>query len=592
MLKDSMNKQKFNCAKLPKLKGHVKLTLRDAETGKIEKEIEGDNIITNAVKDIFACNYLGCIDYHKTETISGTTVERLTPLYKTWYRGILCYKYAHPTDENGNIDPDDYRPQSNDDNPLTAHAGGTVITDVSDDTRRGNPVTFATTDNSVTMAWEWGTTQGNGQIQALSLTHGDTGDAGLGSTSNMFAAFNPFVQLQCSALGSVTSLLGTTANDFVAQYDENHGIGFTIGEYGDFTYGNTRFETNYLTIYIRRMAYEKAGLFDTLSATTDRQEVFTVSVPSTVGGSTFHLYCQPSFYFDYDNKELWIFSNLTSVNTYDADDIKYVRIPCPLPYDETVSYSVGDYVYHKGASDTIGTLYKCTSATSGTRDDPEEWDANDWTSSITFTSGNIHSNTGGLAPTSMEKNPNSALDRQASVMRFANIIKEGDYFFFPTTSGVAWGNGIRARAFFNVNGLNKINITDNSDESHITFTGTQGQFRFAMYNGGLLVNNGKVINGANAYSCQSSPLSDPDNDNSGMFIMHEPYRPVTLAYSQRTGSETSATYSRYILANKMLNTTMYNLVDEYGQQMTITKLPTQSMTITYTLTEVTDGSES
>lgn len=577
MIKDNMSKQKFNNAKLPKLKGHVKLTLRDAETGKIDKEIEGDNIITNGVRDIFACNYLGCISY-----------ASLLPLYTKFYRGILCYKNAHPTDENDNIDPDNYRPQSNEDNPLTAHAGDAVITDLSDDTRRGNPVSIATTANSVTMTWEWGTTQGNGQISALSLTHADTGNAGLGSASNAFASFNPFLSIQSGALTNASTQLGNGADDLVTQYDESHGLMFYIGEAGSFAYDHTRFETNKITIYIRRMAYEKAGLFDTLSASKTNQEVFTITAP-------FNFYNSPSFYFDYENKELWLFTNLTSVNTYDADDVKYVRIPCPLPYDETVSYSVGDYVYHKGSSDTIGKLYKCVSATTGTRDNPYEWDANDWTDSITFTNGTIHSNTGGLAPTSMDKDVASGWDYGSSAPRFANIIRDGNYFFFPTTSGVYWGKGKLDQSAFAVNGFNKINITDNSDESHVSFTTTQKQFRFAMFNGGLLVNNGAVVNGEHMYACSGSPVTDLDtsaNDFVATFVFHQPYSPVTLGYFLRSGIGTADSYSRYLFANKMLNTTMYNLVDEYGQPITITKLPTQSMTITYTLTEVTDNLES
>ena len=578
MIKDSMSKQKFNNAKLPKLKGHVKLTLRDAETGKVEKEIEGNNIITNAVRDIFACNWLGCINY-----------SSLLPLYTKFYRGILCYKFAHPTDENNEINPDDYRPQNNEDNPLTAHAGDAVITDLSDDNRRGNPVAISTTANSVTMTWEWGTTQGNGQISALSLTHADTGNAGLGSASNAFAAFNPFMYVQSGALTNASTQLGNGADDMITQYDENHGLMYYIGTAGDFYHQHTQFETNKVTIYIRRMAYEKSGLFDILSASKTDQEVFTITSP-------FNFYNEPSFYFDYENKELWLFSNLTGIRVYDSDDIKYVRIPCPLPYDPTVSYSVGDYVYYKGASDTIGALYKCVSATTGTRDNPEEWDANDWTDSITFTNGTIHSNTGGLAPTSMDNYPGSgAWDVRYSVIRFANIIRDGNYFFFPTSAGVDWGEGNRRQAFFYVNGFNKINITDNSDESHISFTTTQKQFRFYMYNGGLLVSHGKVINGANGYSCAGSPVSDWEtagDDGRSVFTLHEPYKPVTLAYFMRSAASDVGSYERYLAVNKMLNTTMYNLVDEYGQPITITKLPTQSMTITYTLTEVTDNLES
>ena len=53
MIKDKTYLTGFNQPKLPKLKGHVKITLHNCRTGKNEV-VEGDNIITNAVNDIFA----------------------------------------------------------------------------------------------------------------------------------------------------------------------------------------------------------------------------------------------------------------------------------------------------------------------------------------------------------------------------------------------------------------------------------------------------------------------------------------------------------------------------------------------------------
>lgn len=558
MIKDNMSKQKFNSTKLPELKGHIKLTLRDAETGKIEKVVEGENIVTNAIRDIFACNYLGGIGYGS-----------MMPLYQKWFGGILCYRYAHPTDENDQLDPDNYYPKNNDNNPLTAHAGDVTPTNNADDARRGQPNLNlqVITPNSIKLGWEWGTTQGNGKISSLSLTHADTGNAGLGSASNAFSSFSPFAAIQGSQLPGDTVALCTVGNA-VAQYDENHSLDYYIGEDGDFYYAHSRFATKKVTIYIRRMAYEKAGLFDTLTARSTDQQKFTVTTTAT-------FYNEPSFYFDYENKILWLFTNLTSVNTYDTDDINYEKIPCPAPYDPNNSYVVGDYTCHND------TLYKCTSPTTGT------FDAEDWTDTFTLEHGTLHSDTANIAPLSMDKDPGSGWDSDHSAPRFANIVFDGTYFYFPTANSVAWGEGTRTISSFNVTGLKLINPSDSSDQDTITFSSSQRQFRYAMLGGELLINNGRVVNGATGYTCSTGSLVDDNSDTYPVFAFHQPYRVATLA-SYRGGAQRSGTVSRYILANKMVNTTLFNLVDQYGQPMTVEKLPTQAMTIEYTLTEVAD----
>ena len=111
MIKDSFNKQIIQPVILPKLKGHVKLTLRDAKTGKIEKVAEGDNIVTNAVRDIFSNNSLGALSYSK-----------MMPLYSNWYGGVLLFSNAHALN-NGNLDPDNYFQRDDTTSHLTAHAG-------------------------------------------------------------------------------------------------------------------------------------------------------------------------------------------------------------------------------------------------------------------------------------------------------------------------------------------------------------------------------------------------------------------------------------------------------------------------------------
>ena len=97
MIKDKTSLTGFNQVKIPKLKGHVKITLHNCRTGKNEV-IEGENIITHAVRDIFANNQLGGIDYFKC-----------MPLWSKWFGGVLCYENAFTIPQGQSApDPDDY----------------------------------------------------------------------------------------------------------------------------------------------------------------------------------------------------------------------------------------------------------------------------------------------------------------------------------------------------------------------------------------------------------------------------------------------------------------------------------------------------
>ena len=484
---------------MPKLKGHVKVTLHNCKTGKNEV-VEGDNIITHAIRDIFARNYLGGIDYSKC-----------LPLYQKWFGGILLYDTAHT------IDADNYYPQAG--HGLVAHAGdqapGTA-TIIAEDYTRGMPLNIATRDGEVAMTWEWGSEQGNGTIRSLSLSHKDTGNCGLGNSSSAFQSFVPFDAIQGSHVPNINSAI-QGADDLVAQYDDDHGLMFYIGDDGDFVYEHTRFSTNKVTVYIRPMAYTKAGLYETLNATKTFERKFTVTTTAT-------FYNEPSFYFDYANKKLWIFTNLTSVNTFSSTTIYYEVIDC---VNETI--------------DSHGT---------------------------------ITSDTSNLAPLSMDKNPGSGWNYEASVPRFANIPFDGTYFYFPTTSGASWGDGNQASSRFNVNGLKKIKFSNQADQSQVSYNETQGQFRFSHVAGGLIVSSGILVNGSNGYKCGTFVN---DTEAVPVLTMHEPSKVSSLATYLGAKNNTSST-ARSIMALKTVNTSLYNL------DSAVVKNSSKSMQVEYTLT--------
>ena len=502
-IKEKTQLRGFDNIKMPELHGHVKLTLKNVHNGKTEV-IEGDNIVTDAVKDIMKANYLGGIDYSK-----------MFPLWQKWFGGVLCFGSAFAIPQ-GETDPDpaDYYPTS--DNALIAHAGQTAIdVDHDDDMKRGNPLTssYVSTASSMKVVFEWGTTHGNGTIRSIALTHSDTGSYGLGSnTYNFKNDFEPLEKLNVSS--SFWNQL-TVENDDVKNvqimYDETHGLSFT-------NEGGLYQATDFL-FKVKKLAYTKSGLFQTLSATDELDREFYVTVPITIWN-------KPCYYFDYENKYLWLFYNLKTDTTLDID---------PETGNSIITYCIIDC-----ENEQLVNL--------GTEQDP-------------VYKKTIYSDAGDIAPLGVQQD-------------YVNILKVGNYFYFPTSSNPTWHiyNGV------NVNGLKKINITNTSDQTPVSFNETQKFYQSFMGKSDIFVNSGRVINGTTGYTCKPT-LETVDNQLHN-HLFSSPDRPSTYAQPEKIGtSVTSITKPQFILANKLILATKYNLAGA------ITKSTSQSMTLEYTLTE-------
>ena len=267
MIVDSMKTEKFSQIKLPQLKGHVKIRLHNPNTWKTEV-IEGDNMITDAVKDIFAANYCGALDYRK-----------LLPLYSTMFGGIICFSSA--LDVSSEVAASDYFIPDNGVNTVTAHAGQTASSDQADDVKRGSPLTTAMTvrDGTVTLAWERGSAAGNGTIQSVGLTHTDVGDAGTGSNSNAFQAMKPVMN----------ATFGLPTTNFV-WFVDSEGYGY-------------RFSCSGTSVTIRKipLAYKQTGLVAGIPfKDTAQDDIHTLTTQTSFSN-------QPFYCFDYAHNNLWLF---------------------------------------------------------------------------------------------------------------------------------------------------------------------------------------------------------------------------------------------------------------------------------------------
>lgn len=164
MFIDRTEKSVVGSVSVSKLHGHTVLTLTDAKTGKELKRIEKDNLVTGAVAQIFAQNYLGAIKY-----------ADITPV-RDMFGGVLLFYDALTESEDTVQLPD---PSAN---PVIAYAGQTAHATANP--KRGNPNNAQggsgpTLDGKgYKFVWDWATNQGNGTISAAALTYKNFGDIG------------------------------------------------------------------------------------------------------------------------------------------------------------------------------------------------------------------------------------------------------------------------------------------------------------------------------------------------------------------------------------------------------------------------------
>ena len=266
MIKDTTQLQGFGGVKLPKIKGEVEIRLHNPTTGKTEIH-KGENMITNAVYDIFAANYCGTMNY-----------ANLLPIATKMFGGILCF--TNDLDVSSAGAADDYYIPDGSVNPLIAHAGQTTLSDQSDDLMRGNPLSssMSLSDGSATLAWEWGITAGNGTFKSLALTHADTGSYGTGINGTAFKS-----EFSTVITGSQITL------DRAVQFVDADGFAYTFSVSGT-TVSFTKYP----------VAYKSAGVVETLVPQTDYAETFTVTTTTSFSA-------MPGYYFDIDNNKLWLF---------------------------------------------------------------------------------------------------------------------------------------------------------------------------------------------------------------------------------------------------------------------------------------------
>src|SRR5699024_10091670 len=143
------------------LKGKSVIELTDVRTN--EKEVyEDENLITNAVPDLLRLNPMGLM-YPVRESNNAKFDDELFPIANKCYGGILLFE--NPLEE----DPNKYIPPG--DNPIIGYSSNDV--NPTDNPKRGsaNLTESVPIENGYKFVWDFSTSQANGRISSLALTH-------------------------------------------------------------------------------------------------------------------------------------------------------------------------------------------------------------------------------------------------------------------------------------------------------------------------------------------------------------------------------------------------------------------------------------
>ena len=201
--KDYIKSQNLGFLTAPKLKGEVDIILKDDMTGKVKEHVHDENLVTNALADIFASNWGGQLDYTK-----------IMPIIPNLMGGVLCFQNGLGNDATSYGAPCD--------NPVTAHAGNESPASVLADLTRGAPNDSESyrTEHGFRQCWDWTASQGIGQISAVALTHKNTGNWWIYDTEGRL---QPVVRADNGTKGYYYGT-GGSAND----YDENAKLAPTL----------------------------------------------------------------------------------------------------------------------------------------------------------------------------------------------------------------------------------------------------------------------------------------------------------------------------------------------------------------------------
>lgn len=220
------------------LKGKTIIELKDTVTGR-EERFEDENMVTKAISDFFSHNIEGTLF-----NVNGSPNDmngNMIPLSKNGIGGVLLFAGPLPEDENAY-----YAPSAN---LCTGYASNDVNS--SANVMRGslNLTESQELDDGYKFVWDFATSQANGTISAVALTHKWGGIGYMGDIYN-----NTSKVWHMKDMGTEANAVVRTAyvNAVEVNFEGNYFI--TIGLNTD----------NEIVIQKIRKAYRQVGINDTM----------------------------------------------------------------------------------------------------------------------------------------------------------------------------------------------------------------------------------------------------------------------------------------------------------------------------------------
>lgn len=264
------------------MKGKATIILSDAKTGKVIKQTEEHNLVTNALNNIFNPPHSALVhgfDYSSLFTAG-------LPMWKYLLGGVILL---------GNTETEDADNIMLGNNTVPVATAGSEYSGSC--TTRGtlNLNESYATDNGYHFTWDFGTDKANGTISCVCLTHRMFGNSGFGANDE---ANSSFMLMAPNALGS-------TYRDKSMMYLEN-GYGQYIGTYEDglhvFMYlnGDGNIELRrYKGFDASAVKINDTTGFSTMSVPVS---VTTVTMPASIA-------YEDRFFVDPDAKAVYLFSD-------------------------------------------------------------------------------------------------------------------------------------------------------------------------------------------------------------------------------------------------------------------------------------------
>lgn len=220
------------------LKGKTIIELKNAVTGEVEK-YEDENMVTKAIPDFFSHNIEGLLF-----NMNGSPNDlngNMIPLCKNGIGGILLF--ADPLVEDENVY---YAPSAN---PCTGYASNDVNSTAN--VMRGslNLTESIKLDKGYKFVWDFATSQANGTISAVALTHKW---GGIGYMGDTYDNTNKRWHMKSMGVDANATIRTAYINAVEVNFTGNYMI--TIGL-------NT---SNEIVIQKIRKAYRTVGLNDTM----------------------------------------------------------------------------------------------------------------------------------------------------------------------------------------------------------------------------------------------------------------------------------------------------------------------------------------